>query len=462
MDKTVSLILPSFNVTEHIERCLTSVLKQSYSDLEILAIDADSTDGTLDIIKKIAENDSRIRVLLSEKKSYGYQVNVGIKEAKGDYIGVIETDDFIEPDMISYLYELLEESGADFAKVDGEQYLTLPNGEVFREKMHSIPQDSYSKYGGVAEIIPREFPQILWWDSYLWNGLYKKQLIQKIRLSETPGAAYQDTGFMLQLFTNAGKGIYSDRTLYHYSKDNDSASFFSVKAFDNLAYEYTKLEKYLEGKETKWKTQNMVKLFEQILTRFYTMGFAGRFFVETTDSIICLQNMLRRALDTGILSEKDFRTGTYEKVEGFIQDYRSPYEECKEYADRSKRQIDIIRERSNGKKAVIFGAGNYGEYVRFILLALGREISAVCDNRAEEMHVNDRIIQVITPECATRDYPDSVFIIAAGVKNRKQMRNQIISLGISEEQIVEYEGGISGYMPLLYAMKQVGKQRNER
>ena len=106
MDKPlISVIMPSYNVARYIRVCMESVLAQSLQDMEILAIDAGSEDGTLDILREYADKDERICLVHSEKKSYGYQVNLGIQMARGKYIGIVETDDFIEPDMYRILYE---------------------------------------------------------------------------------------------------------------------------------------------------------------------------------------------------------------------------------------------------------------------------------------------------------------------------------------------------------------------
>ena len=100
----VTVIMPSYNVVKYIKTCMESVLAQTLTGLEILLIDAGSTDGTLDILQEYADRDGRIRLIHSEKKSYGYQVNMGIRMAQGEYIGIVETDDFIEPDMYETLY----------------------------------------------------------------------------------------------------------------------------------------------------------------------------------------------------------------------------------------------------------------------------------------------------------------------------------------------------------------------
>ncbi len=85
----ISVIMPSLNVAKYMRECLESVLNQKLREIEILCVDAGSTDGTLEILEEFALKDSRIRIIKSEKKSYGYQLNIGISVAKGEYIGII-------------------------------------------------------------------------------------------------------------------------------------------------------------------------------------------------------------------------------------------------------------------------------------------------------------------------------------------------------------------------------------
>ena len=97
----ITVIMPSRNVAVYIRQCMDSVLGQDFRNMEILAIDAMSDDGTWEILAEYAAKDERIRLIRSERKSYGYQVNLGIREARGAYIGIVETDDFIEKQMFS-------------------------------------------------------------------------------------------------------------------------------------------------------------------------------------------------------------------------------------------------------------------------------------------------------------------------------------------------------------------------
>ena len=115
----VSVIMPCLNMEKYIRQCLNSVVCQTLKEIEIIIVDAGSKDGTLEILREYAREDARIQVLHSDKKSYGYQMNRGIAMASGEYIGIVETDDFIEPDMMAVLYGKAVETGADYVKARG-------------------------------------------------------------------------------------------------------------------------------------------------------------------------------------------------------------------------------------------------------------------------------------------------------------------------------------------------------
>ncbi|ELZ6270419.1 glycosyltransferase family 2 protein, partial [Campylobacter coli] len=91
----VSVVVPSLNSIKYIHECIDSILNQTLKDIEIICVDAGSTDGTLEVLREYEKNDERLKVIVSDKKSYGYQINLGIKEAKGEYLGIVESDDCI-------------------------------------------------------------------------------------------------------------------------------------------------------------------------------------------------------------------------------------------------------------------------------------------------------------------------------------------------------------------------------
>lgn len=127
----VAVIIPSLNSARYIDECIQSVQNQSLKDLQILCVDAKSEDGTLEILAHYAKNDDRIQIILSDKKSYGYQMNLGIKAAKAEYIGIVESDDYIKARMYEELYSLAKAKDCEVVKSD---MLDFVDGDVRLKK----------------------------------------------------------------------------------------------------------------------------------------------------------------------------------------------------------------------------------------------------------------------------------------------------------------------------------------
>ena len=201
-DKGISVIMPSLNVVDCIEECMESIGNQTFKDLDIICIDAGSTDGTWEILKAFAERDDRIRLFQSDVRSYGAQVNQGIRVARGKYIAILETDDYVNKDMYGSLYELAEREHVDYVKADYKNFYTLKNGSRIYTTIRLFEKNSelYNKV-----FCPHELNILYQSDVNLWKGIYRKAFLidNQIVLNETGGAAYQDIGFMGQVLAYA-------------------------------------------------------------------------------------------------------------------------------------------------------------------------------------------------------------------------------------------------------------------
>lgn len=139
----VSIIMPSLNVVPYIEKCMDSVLGQTLQDIEILCVDADSTDGTHEILERYAKQDLRVRLFRDDQHSTGYAKNLGIDIAKGEYIGIVEPDDYIELDMFERLYEAAVADCLDVVKCDYSTYVTIDNQHFCVPKKLSFTSADY-------------------------------------------------------------------------------------------------------------------------------------------------------------------------------------------------------------------------------------------------------------------------------------------------------------------------------
>ena len=126
MQPKVSVIIPIFNVERYLSQCLDSVVNQTLKEIEIICVNDGSTDKSLDIIKEYASKDSRIVIIDKKNSGYGHSMNCGMDIAKGEYIGIIESDDYAELQMFEKLYNLANKKNLDVVKSGFFYYWTKP------------------------------------------------------------------------------------------------------------------------------------------------------------------------------------------------------------------------------------------------------------------------------------------------------------------------------------------------
>lgn len=111
----ISIIVPVYNVEPYVSKCLESILRQTYQNIEIIIIDDGSTDGGSDICDAYAHKDKRIKVIHQSNEGVSGARNVGLRIAKGEFIGFVDSDDWIEADMYEYLLQNIQQQDADIA-----------------------------------------------------------------------------------------------------------------------------------------------------------------------------------------------------------------------------------------------------------------------------------------------------------------------------------------------------------
>lgn len=437
----ISVIMPCLNMAEYIEESINSVLCQTLSDIEILIVDAGSTDGTLDIIKKFSIKDARIKVFHSDKKSYGYQVNLGVNAASGEYISIIDTDDYILSDMYESLYPVAVRTGADYVKATAEGFYDFLNGNVYR---YPILQFSKELYGedGMIEVSPREMPQLLLQDNYLWYGIYRNEFLKKIKLHESPGASFQDSGGLLQTQLNAERAVYICKTVYEYRQDNRGASRYSRKGFHYVADEYQWAAQFLEGRSEEWYVSFYCKLFSHTLACFHLMVGSGVFWEEAEDDMKEISRRLQVAIDQNIISRQHFDQQKWKELNVFLKSAKELYEILCEELHEKKKRLDRLFECLKNKEIIIFGSGKTGTFIQaYSWLAEQVKVIAFCDNQRKLQNTVVGRIPVFAPEVAVRVYPQAQYVIANKYHGKK-MRQQLMSLGVKREHTHLYNEDI--------------------
>lgn len=169
--ETISIIVPVYNVKEYVEKCIQSIINQRYAKIEVILVDDGSTDGSGEICNKYAQMDSRIVVIHQKNGGLSEARNSGLARARGAYIGFVDGDDWIHPQMYEIMLKILQTEGVDLVTCDFEQM----DEEGFRRSVgeKEVP---YSLMTGTEAMNDIETPLVV-----AWNKLYKKEILKDIR-----------------------------------------------------------------------------------------------------------------------------------------------------------------------------------------------------------------------------------------------------------------------------------------
>lgn len=426
----VSVILPSYNVGAFIEKALKSVINQTLRNIEILCIDAGSTDGTTEIIRNIAKEDERVQVIISPRKSYGYQVNCGIAHATGKYIAVVETDDYVASDMYQTLYNIAKKRDADIVKGNYKAFFTQTAGNtIFLKRENLLDGDMYGR-----PIVPLDNPSVSSSDWYLWTGIYKRSMINSnhIKCSETPGAAFQDIGFLHRTNVASKKSIYIDKPFYYYCIDREGSSSNAGRSIEFSYYEYNRLL------EEEWKPKEQIALFERMATYFSGCinGIKEKdlYNDKTVNQFAWFANQLQDAIDGGIISKGNVSPVIWNHIYPLPKSIQQAFDKRKDITNSLMKQLG----EPDKVSIVVFGCGNFGLYAYNWLELQHYKIIAYSDNNDELWGGFFKGVKIIPPEKIKELLFDSEKVLIANEKYFQDIRSQLISMGISANDLVVY------------------------
>lgn len=238
MNKLISVIVPVYNVEKYLEKCIQSILNQEYTELEIILVDDGSKDNSGKICDDYAKKDNRIKVIHKENGGLSDARNAGLKIALGEYIGFVDSDDYIDTDMYLTLYQLIENNNADISIVSFREFM---NGKMIDVK-ESKSLEIMSKIEGIKELLLDNKIQ-----SYAWNKLFKKELFKDIEFPT--GKNFEDIATTLLLFEKTEKIVRMEEPKYNYLRRSDSIiGIKNYKTYSDYIDVIMDKYKYLKGK----------------------------------------------------------------------------------------------------------------------------------------------------------------------------------------------------------------------
>ena len=215
----VSVIVPVYNVEGYLAKCLDSIVSQTLKNIEIICVNDGSADGSPQILDEYAKKDSRIRIITQPNGGYGKALNNGAAAARGEYIGIVEPDDFILPEMYETLYNAAKEHDCEIVKSDF--YRFIGDGSDRTYWMTAREENNYNRI-----IDPAEEKECFRFVMNTWSGIYRRDFLlsKGINHNETPGASFQDNGFWFKGFCFAKRMMILDKAFYMNRRDNPGSS----------------------------------------------------------------------------------------------------------------------------------------------------------------------------------------------------------------------------------------------
>ncbi|MDM7851880.1 glycosyltransferase family 2 protein [Pseudochrobactrum kiredjianiae] len=229
----VSVIVPIFEVENYCENCLSSILQQTYRNIEVICVNDATMDNSITIIKKVMATDHRVKLIHNDvNRGLGGARNAGIAHAKGEYIYFVDSDDWIEPDTISTLVQLIQDSGSEWSMIAPviEEQVKIFQAPFISYEARAKALMGVVDYSDNSKFITDVYPSA-------WLSMRTKSLIDRIGAEFPENRLYEDHQFHYACGFATQKLAYSDRHLYHYRSNRDGqitrdSSLRNLEIFD--------------------------------------------------------------------------------------------------------------------------------------------------------------------------------------------------------------------------------------
>ena len=213
----VSVIIPVYNVEKYLEVCLQSIVDQTLKDIEIICVNDGSIDNSLEILEKFAQKDERIKVINKENGGYASAINTGLSLADGEFVQIVESDDYCDLSMCEDLYNKISGTDADLVTAD---FYFLQNNKTKVCKYLKDADKDVEYFNLVSH------PYIIAKQAYPWKSLYRNSFLTKnnIKMPEDGKGAYEDQPWNALILALADKILYLNKPFYYYRLDATGSS----------------------------------------------------------------------------------------------------------------------------------------------------------------------------------------------------------------------------------------------
>lgn len=430
----LSVLVPIYNVSKYLHQCLDSLQAQTVEDMEIICLNDGSTDNCKEIIESYVKRDSRFKLIDKNNTGYGNTLNVGLAAAEGDYVGIVESDDFIDANMMQELLEIIDKTQVDVVKSD-YKYSSIDSSldNVVSGNLKGLPSN--------ITFNPHEEEKIFLVGQSLWSALYRRDFLLKnnIKFHETPGASFQDVSFAFMVMANAEQVYLVDKAFYHYRVSNPNASMKMDNKLDKLCSELDYINACINCRDDRRQLELILsRLAFRVLYENYTWAAPGYQFVMLNE----LERRLRIYDNCGdfaasiwddeavaiaheILKDKD---AFYKKTGKKIFDSRL----WQGTINASVYKDAILTKATSYENIVLYGAGVVGNKVKDDLVNRGvqkSQLTFAVTSKSDNQDEKDGIpVKQIDEFKGSGD--NTIFIITVKEENQYEMLQNLRRLAI--------------------------------
>ena len=418
----VSILIPIYNVEKYLRQCLDSVVNQTLKDIEIICINDGSTDNSLKIIKDFANKDDRIKIIDKENTGYGHSMNCGLKVAQGEYIGIIESDDFTELHMFEVLYNQAKNLDAEIVR--SNHFNQVDEYFNFVEVLH---QDTYN------QIFTPRLQNYKFFSKQVavWSGIYKRDFLSKneIYFSETPGASYQDISFAFKAFSCVDKLLLLRDAFVHYRIDNPNSSVKSKRKVYCIFDEFDEIEKFLAKRKDLYNPcryifESMIK-FQRCKYHFgrIALQFKFNFFQRMSEEF-------SKDNDSGYLDKNYWNEKSWTDVQYLLNNkekfFYNIYEKAQSLSLYANGFFEKIKQYDN---LYLYGAGKAAHVVLFKLFQNKLHIKGIVVSSMQNNPLNIMDIPVTSLSESNINKERDAILISIKEENQPEILYNLQSKG---------------------------------
>lgn len=235
----ISIIVPVYNVEKYLKKCVNSIITQTYTNLEIILVDDGSKDSSGEMCDEFSKSDSRIKVIHRKNGGLSAARNSGIEVYRGKYVTFIDSDDWIEPTYVEYLYYLLKKYNSDVSQC-AFRYIDSKK-KIYNKVTNSDYEEVYNSKDAIKNLLHSKYLI-----TSAWGKLYKRCFFDRLRYPE--GKLFEDIPVTYQVMLDSEKICYGDHALYNYfyNEGSISKSSFNPRRLEAIEFMKDSIEKVKE------------------------------------------------------------------------------------------------------------------------------------------------------------------------------------------------------------------------